>query len=61
MGDANMKITLEIDDACVSHLNGADAGRFILDAIRQDPQWWHQAADMVVVTGRFGKVTDMRE
>lgn len=56
-----MKITLEIDDACVSHLNGADAGRFILDAIRQDPQWWHQAADMVVVTGRFGKVTDMRE
>jgi len=55
-----MKLTLEIDDACVPHIEGQKAAKAVLEAIKDNPRWWLAAADSITVQGTFGRLVEER-
>jgi hypothetical protein len=55
-----MKITLEIDNDCIPGINGRDVGPIIFEAIKNNPKWWFDSADVVRIEGEFGRFTEDR-
>ena len=55
-----MKIVLEIDNDCIPKINGRDVAPIIFDAIKTNPKWWFDAADVVQIEGTFGRHTKDR-
>jgi hypothetical protein len=55
-----MKIVLEIDNDCIPKINGRDVAPIIFDAIKTNPKWWFDSADVVWIDGTFGRFTENR-
>ena len=59
--DEMIEIRLSFEENLLNHIGGIDATRFLLDMLANDPKFTIKAADEVVVTGPWGKVTERRE
>lgn len=53
-----MKITLILDDSCLPKGDGAEAGKFLIMALKTDPNFFVRAADEISVDTPSGRHTE---
>ena len=51
-----MRISLEIDDDCIP-FTGQEALPALFEALRDDPQFWVRAAEVITISCRHGMKT----
>ncbi len=55
-----MKIILEVDDACIPHVDGERSADAVLNYVKTDPLFFMRAAHALTVRGYFGQKTEER-
>ena len=54
-----MIITLQIDDDCIPY-TGTETMQAVLDSLPEHITWFHRAAEVVTVSGKFGILREER-
>ncbi len=55
-----MKIVLDVDDACIPHVDGERSADAVLMYVKTDPLFFMRAAHTLTVRGYFGEATEER-
>lgn len=53
-------LTLRFDDGTFPTMKGQDAGRFLLDMLKEHPDFAMKAAEEIEVKGDFGRFVEER-